>query len=83
MSEVNLSQVEALARLAHAAQVDKAGRPYAEHLAAVAGGVAERGGSPEQIAAAWLHDSVEDGVLSRGGWRAPNCRRPSRTWCWP
>jgi (p)ppGpp synthase/HD superfamily hydrolase len=65
MSALNLTQVEALARLAHAAQVDKAGRPYSEHLAAVAHGVAERGGSDEQIAAAWLHDTVEDGVLSQ------------------
>jgi (p)ppGpp synthase/HD superfamily hydrolase len=64
MTALNLTQVEALARLAHAAQVDKAGRPYVEHLAAVAHGVAERGGSQEQIAAAWLHDAVEDGVLS-------------------
>jgi (p)ppGpp synthase/HD superfamily hydrolase len=64
VTSLNLAQVEALARLAHSAQVDKAGRPYTEHLAAVAIGVAERGGSDEQIAAAWLHDAVEDGVLS-------------------
>ncbi|WEH41812.1 HD domain-containing protein [Streptomyces sp. NBC_01218] len=61
----NLAEVEALARAAHAEQTDKAGRPYAEHLAAVAAGVRDRGGSAEQIAAAWLHDSVEDGVLGR------------------
>ncbi|MFD6423059.1 HD domain-containing protein [Streptomyces sp. NPDC060198] len=60
-----LTEVEALARAAHATQTDKAGRPYAEHLAAVAEGVRATGGSAEQIAAAWLHDSVEDGVLSR------------------
>lgn len=65
MAYLSLPEVEALARRAHAAQVDKAGRPYAEHLAAVAGGVAERGGSQEQIAAAWLHDAVEDEALSR------------------
>ncbi|WP_299527470.1 HD domain-containing protein [uncultured Streptomyces sp.] len=59
-----LAEVEALARRAHAGQTDKAGRPYAGHLAAVAAGVRERGGSEVQIAAAWLHDSVEDGVLS-------------------
>jgi (p)ppGpp synthase/HD superfamily hydrolase len=64
MHGMTLVQVERLARLAHAAQVDKAGRPYTEHLAAVAGGVAGRGGSYEQIAAAWLHDAIEDGVLS-------------------
>ncbi len=64
MTYMSLAQVEELARRAHAAQTDKAGRPYAEHLAAVAEGVRERGGTWEQIAAAWLHDSVEDGVLS-------------------
>ncbi|TSB16462.1 HD domain-containing protein [Streptomyces benahoarensis] len=58
------AEVEALARRAHDGQTDKAGRPYAEHLAAVADGVRERGGGPEQIAAAWLHDAVEDGALS-------------------
>ena len=63
-SYLTLAQVEAIAREAHRAQTDKAGRPYAEHLAAVAEGVRLRGGSEEQMAAAWLHDAVEDGVLS-------------------
>ncbi|MBM4793506.1 HD domain-containing protein [Streptomyces sioyaensis] len=62
---LSLAEVEALARRVHSGQTDKAGRPYAEHLAAVAAGVRERGGSEEQIAAAWLHDAVEDGALSR------------------
>ncbi|MFJ3700601.1 MULTISPECIES: HD domain-containing protein [Streptomyces] len=62
---LTLSQVETIAREAHHGQTDKAGRPYAEHLAAVAEGVRIRGGSEEQIAAAWLHDAVEDGALSR------------------
>ncbi|MFD8816484.1 HD domain-containing protein [Streptomyces sp. NPDC059627] len=61
---LTLPEVEKLARDAHAAQTDKAGRPYAEHLAAVAHGVRARGGDPEQIAAAWLHDSVEDHALT-------------------
>ncbi|MFI2367100.1 HD domain-containing protein [Streptomyces sp. NPDC018833] len=63
----NLSpaEIEAIAREAHAGQTDKAGRPYAEHIAAVAEGVRARGGSEEQIAAAWLHDAVEDDALSR------------------
>ncbi|MEU3450915.1 HD domain-containing protein [Streptomyces thermolilacinus] len=64
MPYLTLTQVEALARRAHAGQTDKAGRPYAEHLRAVAEGVRARGGSDEQIAAAWLHDAVEDGALS-------------------
>ncbi len=62
---LTLPEVEALARAAHEGQTDKAGRPYAEHLAAVAEGVRIRGGSPEQQAAAWLHDAVEDEALSR------------------
>ncbi|MFF5012150.1 HD domain-containing protein [Streptomyces sp. NPDC001165] len=61
---LTLAEVESLARTAHAGQTDKAGRPYAEHLAAVADGVRARGGDAEQIAAAWLHDSVEDDALS-------------------
>lgn len=65
MANLSLAEVEALARRAHAAQVDKSGQPYAGHLAAVAKGVAERGGSAEQVAAAWLHDAIEDEALSR------------------
>ncbi|MGW0414084.1 HD domain-containing protein [Streptomyces collinus] len=65
MTDTPLSpaEVENLARTAHEGQTDKAGRPYAEHLAAVAAGVRARGGDPEQIAAAWLHDAVEDDAL--------------------
>lgn len=63
LTPLTLAEVEALARTAHAAQTDKAGRPYAEHLQAVAEGVRARGGGDELVAAAWLHDSVEDGVL--------------------
>ncbi|MER7576497.1 HD domain-containing protein [Streptomyces sp. NPDC126514] len=57
-------EVEAIARAAHEGQTDKAGRPYAEHLKAVADGVRARGGDEDQIAAAWLHDSVEDDALT-------------------
>ncbi|MER5361839.1 HD domain-containing protein [Streptomyces sp. NPDC002785] len=63
-THLTLAEVEAIARKAHAEQRDKAGRPYTEHLAAVAQGVRIRGGSDEQIAAAWLHDAVEDDALS-------------------
>ncbi|MGW1406156.1 HD domain-containing protein [Streptomyces sp. NPDC002403] len=62
-AHLTLAEVEAIAREAHAEQRDKAGRPYTEHLAAVAEGVRTRGGSEEQIAAAWLHDAVEDDAL--------------------
>ncbi|MET9534432.1 HD domain-containing protein [Streptomyces sp. NPDC006649] len=61
---LSLPEVEALARRVHAEQTDKAGQPYTVHLAAVAEGVAVRGGTDDQIAAAWLHDSVEDDALS-------------------
>ncbi|MFF1559464.1 HD domain-containing protein [Streptomyces sp. NPDC058279] len=61
---LTLPEVEALARAAHEGQTDKAGRPYAEHLAAVAEGVRLRGGTPEQQAAAWLHDAIEDHALT-------------------
>ncbi|MEU6402300.1 HD domain-containing protein [Streptomyces sp. NPDC046985] len=73
---LTLAEVEALARAAHAGQTDKAGRPYAEHLHAVAEGVRARGGDADQIAAAWLHDAVEDGALA-GQWlnEAPLSRR--------
>ncbi|MFF7729798.1 HD domain-containing protein [Streptomyces sp. NPDC008001] len=64
MTALDLAAVEALARRAHAARTDKAGRPYTEHLAAVAEGVRRRGGSDEQMAAAWLHDAVEDDAVS-------------------
>ncbi|MET9837883.1 HD domain-containing protein [Streptomyces virginiae] len=63
-SPLTLLEVEALAREVHEGQTDKAGRPYAEHLAAVADGVRVRGGTPEQQAAAWLHDAIEDEALS-------------------
>ncbi len=51
------------ATAAHGNQVRKYGPPdvpYTGHLAEVAATVAEFGGSPAQVAAAWLHDTVED-----------------------
>lgn len=65
MPYLTLAEVEAVARAAHASRTDKSGRPYVEHLGAVAEGVRARGGSEEQIAAGWLHDAVEDHALSR------------------
>ncbi|MFC7305530.1 HD domain-containing protein [Streptomyces monticola] len=62
--QLTLTEVETTARTAHATQTDKAGRPYTEHLRAVADGVRTRGGDEDQIAAAWLHDAIEDGALS-------------------
>lgn len=41
-------------------------RPVVEHLAEVAQLVTEAGGTPEMIAAAWLHDVVEDTEATLG-----------------
>lgn len=39
---------------------NKAQEPYSTHLEEVAGLVEQSGGSEEEVAAAWLHDTVED-----------------------
>lgn len=41
--------------------------PYTCHLAGVASEVAECGGSPDAVAAAWLHDLLEDVSKDLGG----------------
>lgn len=56
-AEALVERAKALAHRAHAGQVDKAGRPYIEHVARVAAAVA---GDPEAEAVAWLHDVLED-----------------------
>jgi len=56
-----IAEAEAFARHAHRDHRRKyTGEPYAVHLAAVALTVSEVTTDPEAIAAAWLHDSVED-----------------------
>jgi (p)ppGpp synthase/HD superfamily hydrolase len=55
-----VERAKALAHRAHAGQVDKAGRPYIEHVARVAAAVS---GDPEAEAVAWLHDVIEDAPL--------------------
>jgi (p)ppGpp synthase/HD superfamily hydrolase len=57
-----LSKARDFAREKHAGQTRKgaAREPYEAHLAEVAALVAGFGGSVEVIAAAWLHDTVED-----------------------
>jgi (p)ppGpp synthase/HD superfamily hydrolase len=58
---LDLDVVELAGRLAadaHARQVDKAGRPYVEHLRRVAGYVDPS--DSHAVAAAWLHDVLED-----------------------
>lgn len=52
-----VERAKQLAYRAHAGQVDKAGRPYIEHVARVAAAVAD---DPEAEAVAWLHDVTED-----------------------
>jgi (p)ppGpp synthase/HD superfamily hydrolase len=49
-----------LASAAHRGQTDKSGSPYILHVADVARRAVERGAPDEQVAAAWLHDVVED-----------------------
>lgn len=57
----------ALAGWLHRDQVDKQGEPYIHHVDRVAFGAAKRlGDDPEALAAAWLHDSVEDGHIGMG-----------------
>jgi len=52
-----VNEAWSLAVKAHAGQVDKAGRPYIEHVARVALAVE---GDDEAEAVAWLHDVLED-----------------------
>lgn len=55
-----LDHAKDLATTAHAGAYDKAGKPYILHPAYVAGLVADATGDEELVAAAWLHDVVED-----------------------
>lgn len=52
-----VQRAKELAYRAHAGQVDKAGRPYIEHVARVAASVSD---DPAAEAVAWLHDVLED-----------------------
>lgn len=54
--------IPALAERLHAGQTDKAGAPYITHLARVAAILQRRwpDASADEIAAAWLHDCLED-----------------------
>ena len=59
-----------IASQAHAGQLDKAGRPYAGHVRRTARIAEARGLSDMQVAAAWLHDVVEDAGMTLEGLRA-------------
>src|SRR5277367_6758078 len=55
------SRAKAFAAAAHTGQLRRyTNAPYIEHPAAVAALVASRPHTPERLAAAWLHDVVED-----------------------
>lgn len=58
-----VERAKELAHRVHAGQVDKAGRPYIEHVARVAAAVSD---DPEAAAVAWLHDVLEDGSAEDG-----------------
>ncbi len=55
-----VSTARQIATRAHADQVDKAGHPYLGHPARVAARAAADGGDERAVAAAWLHDVLED-----------------------
>jgi hypothetical protein len=57
-----VANADAFARLRHAEQIRKgaASEPYTNHLEEVAELVSRWGGVEAEIAAAWLHDTVED-----------------------
>lgn len=57
---------KAIAIQAHESQVDKAGKPYIDHPAAVAAGVSD----DVAKAVAWLHDVVEDTSITFDDLRA-------------
>jgi (p)ppGpp synthase/HD superfamily hydrolase len=64
-AEVGAELVATARRLAthhHAGQVDKAGQPYIGHIERVADRVSHL--EPEVVAAAWLHDIVEDTAVT-------------------
>jgi (p)ppGpp synthase/HD superfamily hydrolase len=55
-------EIIALATRLHFGQVDKAGKPYVEHLSRVAANLIRLwpDAPRDQVEAAWLHDSLED-----------------------
>jgi (p)ppGpp synthase/HD superfamily hydrolase len=66
---VNLDQALELAELHHSGQVDKAGRPYIDHVRRVVGAVDK----PEEKLAAALHDLLEDSDMTADKLLAEGC----------
>lgn len=60
----HISAAEQVASRAHAGQTDKAGRPYLDHARRVAARVQTDTSAPDAVAAAWLHDVVEDTAIT-------------------
>jgi len=56
----SIEEVRAFVAGAHAGQIDKAGRPYVEHVYGVADAVAAAGHPDHYVMAALLHDALED-----------------------
>lgn len=65
MSAEVAAAARAIAYVAHRGQVDKAGAVYIDHPRRVA----ERLTDPSQVAAAWLHDVIEDCGITAGDLR--------------
>lgn len=61
---------EQIATEAHRGQVDKLGADYIGHPARVAGHAQAAGGAAEAVAAAWLHDVLEDTPVTAEDLRA-------------
>lgn len=55
-----VTRAREIATAAHRGQLDKAGAPYIGHPERVAAHAAAAGGDERVLAAAWLHDVVED-----------------------
>ena len=55
---------ERIARRLHRYDVDKQGAPFILHPAAVAAILEKQGAPWQSVAAAWLHDAVEDGKIT-------------------
>ena len=66
---MNLDQALELAELHHSGQVDKAGRPYIDHVRRVVGAVDK----PEEKLAAALHDLLEDSDMTADKLLAEGC----------
>jgi (p)ppGpp synthase/HD superfamily hydrolase len=59
--EAEIAAARAIATIAHRIQKDKIGEPYIDHPRRVAEKLMQkRPANPKEIAAAWLHDVVED-----------------------